>query len=115
MNDNEFAALMARLQKYLDKQKVFIKNPKRFADVEQATEIATRLFPKANISINEDPIQMGALIIRIEDYSIISRGEREIALFQELVSKASNFEVYTHDNENVRLAILFENALIRIS
>lgn len=115
MTDNEFSALMARFAKYLEMEKVFIKNPKRFADVEHATEIATRLFPKANISLNDDPLQMGALIVRIEDYSITIRGAMETELFQELISKADNFEIYPIEDDNVRMAILFSNALIRIS
>ena len=114
MNDAEFITLMDDLKKYLEEEKAFIKNPTRFAEVERATEIAKELFTEATISINDDPLQMGSLVVRIESFDIVVRGEREIKLFYELISKANNFEVYSTDNGNVRLAIMFRGALTRI-
>ena len=113
MDEKEFTGLMNELSKYLKKEKVFIKNPVRFAEFERATEIAEELFKDSNISIEDDPIQMGALILRIEGFDIIVRGEREIELFTELVSKADNFEIYAID-DGIRFSILFNDALIKV-
>lgn len=113
MDDKEFLSLMERLNDYLKREKVFIKNPARFAEVQQATEIATKLFSDAKVTIEDDPLQMGALIVRIEGFDIIVRGKREISLFVQLISKADNFEIYPVTSEKIRFAILFNNALIR--
>ena len=114
LTDAEFMALMGDLNKYLEAKKVFIKNPTRFADVQHATEIAKQLFKGMEIALKDDPLQMGALILCINGFDITVRGEREIKLFQELIDKADNFEIYPAGNESVKFAILFNNALIRL-
>ena len=114
MDDKEFERLMGELEKYLASEKVFIKNPKRIEDVQRATEIAAQLFSESEIAVDDDPLQMGALIVRIDGFDITVRGEREIELFNELVSRADNFEIYPVGDERVRFAILFNNALTRV-
>jgi hypothetical protein len=114
MNNTEFNALMDALKEYLDKEKVFIKNPERFADIERATEIASALFSDMDIIIKDDPLQMGALIIKITGLDITVRGEREIALFKELISKADNFEIYAFGDDDITFSILFNHALVRL-
>ena len=114
LTDTEFMTLMGDLKKYLDAKKVFIKNPARFADVQHATEIAKQLFKGMEISIKDDPLQMGALILCINGFDITVRGEREIKLFQELINKADNFEIYPVGNESIKFAILFSNVLVRL-
>lgn len=114
MNNTEFSALMNDLKKHLEEKKVFIKNPERFAEVEHATEIANELFNEMEISIKDDPLQMGAITLCIKGFDIIVRGKREIELFQELISNADNFEIYSNGNEGVTFSILFNNALIRL-
>ena len=115
MNDTEFLALMDKLKAHLEEDKVFIKNPERFAEVERATEIAAELFSDSDIEVADDPLQMGALIVRINGFDIIVRGTREIELFQELISMANNFEIYATENKNVMFALVFNNALTRIA
>ena len=115
MNDKEFNALMSQLKAHIEQEKVFIKNPLRFADVERATEIATELFSEMEITIEDDPLQMGAIIVRISGMDIVVRGAREIELFQELISKANNFEIYATEEGNLTFALLFNNALTRIA
>lgn len=115
MDDKEFAGLMDELGKYLEREKVFIKNPDRFADVERATEIATLLFGDSTVTVDDDPLQMGALIVRIDGFDITVRGVTEINLFTELISKADNFEIYPVGDERICFAILFNNALTRLS
>lgn len=114
MTDTEFMSFMGDLKRHLEEDKVFIKNPARFADIERATEIANELFAEMEITIKDDPIQMGALILCIEGIDIIVRGEREIELFQELISKANNFEIYPVGREGIKFSILFNNALTRV-
>jgi hypothetical protein len=105
---------MGKLREYLDTKKVFIQDPVRFADVERATEIANELFSDMEITIEDDALQMGALILCINGFDITVRGEREIKLFQELISKADNFEIYPVGDEKVKFAILFSKVLRRV-
>lgn len=114
MTDEEFMKLAKGLNKYLETEKIFIKNPARFADVQHATEIARQLFADTQISIEDDPLQMGSLCLCINGFDIIVRGEREIKLFKELISKANNFEIYPISDESIRFAIMFNGALTRL-
>lgn len=111
MDNNEFMQFADALTQYLEMEKVFIPNPKRLAEVNAATEMAKRLFPEAKITIEDDPLQMGAVILCIEDFDLTVR---ETELFSELISKADNFEIYPLGEENVVVAILFNNALTSI-
>lgn len=115
MDNKDFETLMQALSTHLETEKVFIKNPERFAEVERATEIAAMLFADAEITIDDDPLQMGALIIRIDGYDVTVRGATEITLFIELISKADNFEIYAVGDERVRFALVFTNALMRLA
>lgn len=115
MNDKEFMDLMGELEQYLAREKVFIKNPARIQEFNHAREIAQQLFRYEKITVQDDPLQMGALILRIEGFGLVIRGQREIALFCELISKASNVEIYSNiGDEQVNIAILFNDALIRV-
>ena len=114
MNDKQFEDFTKQLEQYLAEEKVFVKNPARMQEFQHATEIANALFQDAQISIEDDPIQMGALILRIDCFDITVRGTSEINLFSELISKADNFEIYATGDERIHIAILFNNALIRV-
>lgn len=111
MDDKEFMNLANALGEYLEKPKVFVKNPQRIAEVEQAITIAEQLFPTAKITIKDDPLQMGALILCVEDFDI-SIGE--IELFCAMVDKANNFSIYPKGNEAIQFSIVFNKALHRI-
>lgn len=113
MNDAEFMDLMGELGEYLATEKVFIKNPTRLAEVQQATEIAKQLFQDTNVTVENDPLQTGAMCLCINGFDIVVRGEREIKLFQQLISKANNFEIYAVGNENIKIAIMFNDVLIK--
>lgn len=106
-----FITFVEHLQKYLEEEKVFVKNPARFAEVEEAFNIAQQLFSDADVTIADDPIQMGALILRIEGYDIVVR---DIALFQRLIAKASNFEIYPVGDEKVKFSLVFSGALTKM-
>ena len=104
----------AKIDEYLKADKTFIQDLNRTREIKTATEIAGQLFPNAKIDIADDPLQMGALILCIEDFDIVVRGVREIDLFKDMVSKADNFEIYSIGNERVKVAILFNRVLCRI-
>ena len=114
MNDNEFVIFAERLAEYLKVEKTFVQDLARTREVKDAMEIARQLFPDAKIDIEDDPLQMGALILCIEDFDIVIRGATEIDLFKTMVSKADNFEIYSVRDNIVRVAILFNHALRRI-
>ena len=111
MNDEEFMSLMEKLDTYMSTPKLFITDPKRMQDVTEAINIAKQLFPEANIHLAEDPIEMGALIIRIDDFDLSVRDTEQFHL---MTRNANNFEVYSIDNGDVRLSILFNHAFKRI-
>ena len=115
LSNEDFMGLMDELAEYLKKEKVFIQNPVRYTEVRRAVSIAKELFKDYSISIKDDPIQMGALILCISGFDITIQGEEEIALFTELISKANNFEIYPVGDDKVRFSILFANVLKRIN
>lgn len=115
ITDEQFMSLMRGLGEYIDSKKVFVKNPARLNDVEQAAQIAKQLFQDYEITIEDDPIQMGALCLCINGFDITIRGKEEIRLFQKLIAKADNFEIYPVGDERIKFAIMFNGALTRVS
>ena len=111
MEDEIFNNFAEALNEYLETQKVFIQNPQRMEDISSATEMACSLFPDANINLEDDPLQMGAVILAIEDFDLVVR---EPEKFVQVICKANNFEIIYKDNGAVRLAILFCDALTRV-
>ena len=114
LDDKEFMSLMEGFAQYLETEKVFIKNSARLAEVQHATEIAKQLFLDSKVSLEDDPLQMGALILRVEGFDVVIRGEREINLFKVLISKADNFEIYPIGDERIKFSMVFSGALIRL-
>ena len=112
MNNDEFAKFADCIGKYLRETKVFMKNPKRIADVEEAMRTAYQLFPEATITIEDDPLQIGTMFLCIRNFDILVRETKE---FTKLISKADNFEIYPIGKEDLKMAIAFNNALIRIN
>ena len=114
MNDAEFQTILDQLSKYLSADKKFISNPFRETELMDAIAKANELFPDAKVELHSDPLEMGAMILRIEDFSLDVTGEREINLFADIIRHANNFEIYPVDAENVRFAAVFQNVLVRI-
>lgn len=114
MNDAEFQGILNQLGQYLATDKNFIVNPVREPEFKRAVALANELFPNTNVYIKDDPLQMGAMILRMEAFDINISTEREIILFTELINLADNFEVYAIENGNIRLAIVFQDVLVRI-
>jgi hypothetical protein len=114
LEDKEFNTILDAISAHLKREKVFVQNPERMAEVARAFEIAKQLFPDHVTEINDDPLQTGALILSIEctevDASIVLNDEREIALFNEMTYLANNFEFY-QINGSIRFAAVFHGAL----
>ncbi|MBQ3017401.1 MAG: hypothetical protein IJD89_00495 [Clostridia bacterium] len=114
MNDETFMGILKQLEKYLATEKKFIVNTFRETEFKKAIELACKLFPDAKIYTNDDPLQMGAMILCIEDYNISAAGETEINLFSDIIALADNFEFYSLSNGDVKFAAVFQNVLVRI-
>lgn len=111
LTDEEFMKLADKFHQYKAKEKVFTINRSRIEDIELAREIAKKLFPDSKIYLADDPLGMGAIILRIEDFYL---PVREIKLFQKMINTADNFDISIIGEEEVRLALLFNKAAIRI-
>lgn len=111
MNDKEFISILEQLKAYLAAEKTFIENPFRVTEFKKAIELSVALFPDARIDIKDDPLQMGAMILHIEDFDL---DVTETETFSELILLADNWEAYALENGNVCLAGVFQNVLVRI-
>ena len=114
LDDKEFTQLAKNLQVYLEREKTFAINPLRMEEFERGVSIARELFPDGQIEIKDDPLQMGAKIMCVDDTDILMRGEREINLFCEMISLADNFEIYPVSENTIRFSAVFQNALTNI-
>ena len=114
MNNTEFMNILNQLNNYLKMEKKFVLNSMRETEFKKAIELACKLFPDAKIYTNDDPLQMGAMILCIEDFSLSVCGETEIKLFSDIISMADNFEFYPIDEGTVKFAAVFQNVLVRI-
>lgn len=114
LNDAEFQVILNQLSQYLAMEKNFIVNPIRETEFKKAIKLACELFPDAKVYIQNDALEMGAMILRVESFDINISDEREIKLFSELISIADNFEVYAIEDNNIRFAAVFQNVLVRI-
>lgn len=115
MDEREFLDMLDGISEYLKKDKMFVLNPARIADVQRAYELAKDLFPEAEeISVVDDPLQMGALVISIKGGELSVCGPRDVTLFGELIGDADNFMIIPCVEDEIRFSILFADALIRI-
>ena len=115
MTDKEFTRFLDALSAHLASEKNFIVNPFRLREFEQAMEMAKELYPNAKVYASEDPLEMGAMILNIEEYDLGASFAREIKLFKDIIFLADNFEIRTtSEPEMVRLAALFNNVFIRV-
>lgn len=101
-----FADMMT---KYLDAEKIKTINKERFADMQRMFDIAKQLFPDMGIRFENDPLQLGRLILCIKGYGFDVSGEENIRLFAELIFNADNFEIYSNEEEVVNLDIMYGN------
>ena len=114
MTDVEFQLILNKLGEYLSKEKRFINNPMRQTEIKNAFMQARQLFPDAKITMQDDPLEMGAFILNIEADDITLRGVTEIKAFAEIISAVDNFEIYALPDSRICFAAVFHDALINI-
>lgn len=114
MTDAEFQLILDKLGEYLSKEKRFINNPIRQTEIKNAFTKARQLFPDAQITLQDDPLEMGAFILNIETDDITLRGVKEIKTFYDIISVVDNFEIYALPDSRICFAAVFDDALINI-
>lgn len=114
MTDAEFQLILNKLGEYLSTEKRFVNNPMRQTEIKNAFIAAHKAFPDAKITMQDDPLEMGAFILNIEADDITMRGETEINDFIKTISQADNFEIYAIEDSRICLAAVFQDALINI-
>ena len=114
MNENEFIDLMDDMKEYLKIPKTFIINPERQREINYAYKLAHELFPDAAIQLADDPIQMGALIMRIIAMDLVISTAEEYSLLSEMLALTDNFEIYPIGNEQLCFAAVFSKAFIKL-
>ena len=114
MSDQQFQQFLGELKDHLKQPKMFVTNIDRAREFYNAVHLAKQLFADATIEIKDDPLQNGAMIFHVESMDFIVRGEREINLFTEMISKASNFEIYHKGKGNIHFAAVFQGVNKRV-
>ena len=112
LRNKEFADLLRGVKDYITAEKTFVENHARIEEVEYVAELAKKMFEDANVYIKQDPMKLGALIVCIESYDIALNNIKHICAFSEVISKASNLEIYATNDGNIRCSILFNDAFI---
>lgn len=116
MEDQQFYEILDKLKQHLKTEKVFVQNPFRAREMLRAIEIMHGLFPEDEVQVKDDPLQTGAIIISVEMPYMVIRGERELALFNELTNLINNFEVTSEmKKESVRFSVVIQEVNVRIS
>ena len=114
MNENKFMSeFLDGLREHLAQPKTFIQNLPRLVQINEAMQKAKQLFPDAKIYIEDDPLQTGSVYLCIESFDLFIR-ETEIVTLGEIVCNANNIEIYADEDKNACIALLFQDALIRI-
>lgn len=113
-NKGKLMSLGEAIEQYLAKEKVFIPNPERFKEVNLATEIARKLFYDFEISVEHDPLQSGALVIKLTGYYMQVAGPTEITEFKDLILLSDNFEISPVKGNKLQMNIMFYGALKKI-
>lgn len=114
MTDAEFQLILNKLGEHLSKEKRFINNPMRQTEIKNAFVQARQLFPDAQITLQDDPLEMGAFILNIETDDITLRGVTEIKTFAKIIAAVDNFEIYALPDSRICFAAVFNDALINI-
>lgn len=112
MTDAEFQSYLNKMAEHLSTNKQFVENPVRAREIANAFVLAKSLFPDAKIELKDDPLKMGAVIMRIEDYDIDVCGEASIRRFSAMLNKANDVEIYATEDGNARISILFNNVFV---
>ena len=114
MDDQKFLQFLGELKEYLEKPKMFVTNLDRARDFYRAVSTAEQLFPDSTVTIQDDPLQTGAMSLHIEATDFVVRGEREIDLFNSVIALADNFEIYSKGKDKVHFATVFRGVNKRV-
>jgi hypothetical protein len=114
LEDQQFLQFLGELKEYLDQPKMFVTNIDRARDFYRAVNLAKQLFPDATVTIQDDPLQTGAMSLHIEATDFVVRGATEIVLFTRIIVLADNFEIYTKGKGNVHFAAMFRGVNKRV-
>lgn len=114
MDEQYFQQFLNDLQNYLQQPKVFVTDLNRAREFYNCVALAKRIFNDDEITIEDDPLQAGAMIMNIETTDIVIRGKKEINYFYGMVAKADNFEIYPKGKEKICLAAVFNNVNKRV-
>lgn len=111
MNQKDFLNFADMMQKYLEAKKHYEVNEERFNMMQNMFNIANHLFSDMDITLEDDPLQMGRMILCIKGYDISVCGEDDIKLFAELIFNADNFEIYANEGDKVEFDIMYNDIL----
>ena len=114
MTDGELYEILKSLGEYLEMKKDFVANPPRYAEFEDAVRKAREIFPEAKIEVQNDPLEMGAMILHVEDFDLDVCKGNQIDRFIEILRGADNCEFYTLPNRNICIAVVYQNVLSRV-
>ena len=98
------------LEEYLGADKVTSINKERFELLQRMFGIAQHLFGDMNVSLEDDPLQLGRMTLCIKGFGLTVCEEEDVILFAELIYNAHNFEIYASEDE-VELNIMYNNIL----
>lgn len=107
MNDKELVTTLDKLKTYLEREKNFVIDLKRYKEYMTAAKLTQKLFPEGKLELRDDPLHLGAGIIHVEDLYVMVSNARETQMFCDLITLADNFEIYPIDAENVCFAMVF--------
>lgn len=92
---NQFIDAIKFFERYQNANKTLVLDKERYKDVLRAYTIAIKLFPQAEVEIDEkDPLDLGSMYITIRaPYQSI----RDVKAFSELIAHSNGFEVFHND------------------
>ena len=111
MTDKKFINFTNKMQKYLEANKHYTINKERFAMLQDMFNTALCLFADMDIVVEDDPLQLGRMILCIKGYDINVCGEADIRLFAELIFNADNFEIYACDDDKVEFNLMYNDII----
>lgn len=114
MNDKQFKQFLADLKIYLKQPKMFVTNLDRAREFYNAVNVAKQLFHNDTVTIQDDPLQTGAMSLHIEAMDFVVRGTTDIVMFNSMIALADNFEIYSKGKDKIHFAAVFRGVNKRV-
>ena len=111
MGGGWFEQSMEALAAYLHQEKRFVENKPRRAELDETLHMARLIFPRARIGLLDDPLQLGAMTIAIDDADLSLFGKEQIKQYGHLLDHADTVAVYPI-GDLVRLELQFCHVLL---